>query len=570
MVAPREELHECASRYRASRISEMSWVTKADSIRDRLVLATQLRGRLTRNHSSSKSKSKSQPAKAILAEPLSPESQLPSSFKEVFPLIEPYAYVAITHDPNTGGMLYYVIEPTLLDEDKAILDRLRALLVEELDVDVRKIGSKEDTLKFLKSKVSEVVNTYKIKVDPGTLDKLLYYLTRDFIHLNRIEPLMRDHMIEDISCDGPGVPLYIWHRQYESIPSNVKFESSKELDSFVVKLAYLSGKHISIASPMVDGGLADGSRVQLTYGQEVTRHGSTFSIRRFKADPLSVIDLIKFNTLTADMGAYFWWVIEKKACILVAGGTASGKTTLLNCISMCILPDDKVVTIEDTPELNIPHKNWIASIARVGFGAIGSTAEITLFDLLKAAMRQRPDYIIVGEVRGDEAFTLFQAMATGHGGLSSIHGDSVQAAIRRLESAPLNIPRTLLPTLQLIALQTRIKIGDRPARRLVHVAEVLGIDSSSGELDLNDVYKWEPRTDSFTYSGRSHTIERLAERTGLPLDQVQEEMRRRKTVLDYMVKKDIRRYGDVGAVIRDYYADPIKMFEKARLALLSG
>jgi flagellar protein FlaI len=260
--------------------------------------------------------------------------------------------------------------------------------------------------------------------------------------------------------------------------------------------------------------------------------------------------------------------MEKKACTLVTGGTASGKTTLLNCISMFILPDDKIVTIEDTPELNIPHKNWISSIARVGFGAQGSTAEISLFDLLKAAMRQRPDYIIVGEVRGEEAFTLFQAMATGHGGLSSLHADSVMAGIRRLETAPLNIPRTLLPTLNVIGYTARLKIGDRPARRVVHLAEVLGIDASSGELDLNDVFRWNPRTDSFTYSGRSHTIERLAERAGIALDVVQEEMRHRKTVLDWMVKKNIRRYNDVGGVIRDYYADPHKVYEKARLGLL--
>jgi flagellar protein FlaI len=364
------------------------------------------------------------------------------------------------------------------------------------------------------------------------------------------------------------VPIYIWHRAYESIPTNVAFDETKELDNFVVKLAYLSGKHISIASPMVDGGLPDGSRVQLTYSQEVTRHGSTFSIRRFRADPMTITDLITFNTLTPEMGAYFWYVMEKKACTLITGGTASGKTTLLNCISMFILPDNKIVTIEDTPELNIPHKNWISSIARVGFGAVGSSAEISLFDLLKAAMRQRPDYIIVGEVRGEEAFTLFQAMATGHGGLSSIHGDSVGAAIRRLESAPLNIPRTLLPTLQLVGLQARLRIGDRPARRLLHLAEVLGIDPTSGELDLNDVYRWDPRTDTFAYSGRSHTIERLAERTGASLESVQEEIRHRKTVLEYMVKRNIRRYQDVGAMIRDYYSDPNRVFEKARLGSL--
>src|SRR5208337_3324978 len=241
-------------------------------------------------------------------------------------------------------------------------------------------------------------------------------------------------------------------------------------------------------------------------------NGSTFSIRRFRADPLTVTDLISFNTLTSEMAAYFWYVMEKKACTLITGGTASGKTTLLNCISMFILPDDKILTIEDTPELDIPHKNWISAIARVGFGSVGGSAEISLFDLLKAAMRQRPDYIILGEVRGEEAFTLFQAMATGHGGLSSIHGDSVTAAIRRLESAPLNIPRTLMPTLNLIGLTQRLRIDGRPARRLTHVVEVMGIDASSGELDLNDVFRWDPRTDTFSYSGRSHTVERLAER----------------------------------------------------------
>jgi flagellar protein FlaI len=546
-------------------------VAKMDTVRNKLASAANVRGRLSRNNKTPKDKKKAASAQATVQVEEKPKvgaAEVPSSFKEVTALIEPYAYAAITHDPNTGGLLYYVIEPTLLDEDKVLYSKIHDILVEELDVDVRKVPSKEAAEKLLRAKVEALVKQYHIQVEAEVLDKLMYYLTRDFIHHGKIEPLMRDHMIEDISCDGPGVPIYIWHRAYESIPTNVKFEEIRELDNFVVKLAYLSGKHISIASPMVDGGLADGSRVQLTYSKEVTRHGSTFSIRRFRADPMTITDLITFNTLTPEMAAYFWYVMEKKACTLITGGTASGKTTLLNCISMFILPDNKIVTIEDTPELNIPHKNWISSIARVGFGTVGSTAEISLFDLLKAAMRQRPDYIIVGEVRGEEAFTLFQAMATGHGGLSSIHGDSVMASIRRLESAPLNIPRTLLPTLNLVGLQARLRIADKPVRRLLHVAEVLGIDPSSGELDLNDVFRWDPRTDTFGYSGRSHTIERLAERAGISMGVVQEEMRHRKTVLDYMVKSNIRRYQDVGAMIRDYYSDPNKVYERARLGLL--
>jgi flagellar protein FlaI len=509
-----------------------------------------------------------QQAKLVTPTVVSP-AEVPSSFKEVYLLIEPYAYAAIAKEPKTGGMLYYVIEPTLLEEEKALYSKIRGILVEELDVDVRKIGSLEEAAKFLRSRVEATVKDYKLKIAAETLDKLMYYLARDLVNLGRIEPLMRDHMIEDVSCDGPGVPLYVWHRQYESIPTNIRFDNSKELDNFVVKLAYLCNKHVSIASPMVDGGLPDGSRIQLTYAKEVTRHGSSFTIRRFKADPLTITDMIAFNTMTSEIGAYFWYAIEKKACILIGGGTASGKTTLLNCVSMFIMPDDKVITIEDTPEMNIPHENWISSIARVGFGSIGNSAEISTFDLLKAAMRQRPDYVIVGEVRGEEAFTLFQAMATGHGGLSSLHADSVRAAIRRLESAPLNIPRTLLPTLHLIGVQSRLKINGRPARRLVQLTEVLGIDPSSGEVDLNDVYRWDARTDSFTYSGRSQTIERLAERAGAAVDTVREELLKRKTVLDYMVKKNIRRYHDVGGVIRDYYADPAKTFERARLSLLS-
>lgn len=545
-------------------------MAKTETVGKKPTLGANLRGLLSRNNKGAKSK-KTESAQVTVEVGEKPKvgaAEVPSSFKEVTMLIEPYAYAAITHDPVTGGLLYYVIEPTLLDEDKVLYKKLHDILVEELDVDVRKVASKDAAQKLLRAKVEYIVKQYHIHVEAEVLDKLMYYLTRDFIYHGKIEPLMRDHMIEDISCDGPGVPIYIWHRAYESIPTNVRFDDIKELDNFVVKLAYLSGKHISIASPMVDGGLADGSRVQLTYSKEVTRHGSTFSIRRFRADPMTITDLITFNTLTSEMAAYFWYVMEKKACTLVTGGTASGKTTMLNCISMFILPDDKIVTIEDTPELNIPHKNWISAIARIGFGAIGSSAEISLFDLLKAAMRQRPDYIIVGEVRGEEAFTLFQAMATGHGGLSSIHADSIMAAIRRLESAPLNIPRTLLPTLQLVGLQARLRIGGRPVRRLLHVGEILGIDPSSGELDLNDVFRWDPRTDAFAYSGRSHMIERLAERTGVSLESVQEEMRHRRTVLEYMVKRNIRRYQDVGAMIRDYYSDPNKVYEMARLGLL--
>jgi flagellar protein FlaI len=486
------------------------------------------------------------------------------SFKEVFPLKEPYAYGAIAKDPETKGLKYIVIEPTLTEEEKKQLNKIVEILRETLDMDLKQITKKEDAEEYLRKAIKEVVKKYKIKLE--SLSKIEYYIIRDFIYYGKIDPLMHDHMIEDISCDGYNIPVYVWHREYESIPTNIVFEE-KELDSFVVRLAYLAGKHISIANPILDASLPDGSRIQLTLGKEVTKRGSTFTIRRFRADPLTIVDLISFNTLTSEMAAWFWFIIEKKANILIGGGTASGKTTTLNSLSAFIPPESKVITIEDTPELNLPHQNWIPSIARVGFGPSGSAAEITLFDLLKAAMRQRPDYIIVGEVRGAEAFTLFQAMATGHGGLSSIHADSPIAAINRLESEPMNIPRSLILTLNVIAMQTRVRIANKTARRLSHVVELIGMDPVSKEIVMNDVYKWDPKLDKFLYSGRSILLERLMERYGLTEDKVKLELERRKTVLEWMVKIGVRRYDAVGKIVREYYMDPERIYEKAKLGL---
>ncbi|MFQ5999943.1 MAG: type II/IV secretion system ATPase subunit, partial [Candidatus Bathyarchaeia archaeon] len=372
----------------------------------------------------------------------------------------------------------------------------------------------------------------------------------------------------DISADGVNIPIYVWHREYESLPTNIIFEDVDELNSFIIRLAYLAGKNISIASPMLDATLPDGSRIQLTYGTEVTRRGSTFTVRRFRVDPLTISDLISFNTLSSDMAAYFWYAIENRASILVAGGVAAGKTTVLNCLSMFIKPELKIVSVEDTAELNLPHENWIPSVVRAGFGQDGKgTGAITLFDLLKAAVRQRPDYIIVGEIRGEEAYTLFQAMATGHLGMSTIHGESVSSVINRLGSEPMNIPRSLLTMIDAMTIQLRTEIKGKPARRTLTVTEVVGLDPRTQELLTNEVYRWDAKRDIFLYSGRSYVLERNMKSKGLREEEVREELHRRKTVLEWMVRNNIRRYTDVTAVIRDYYVDPARVYRKARLGM---
>lgn len=486
-----------------------------------------------------------------------------TTFIETYPVSEPFVYVGISQDPEGGTMKYTVIEPVLVKSEKLVLNRVKELLKTALQVDVRTFSGTIDSHKYLRKKILEILSRFNVKMPKSTFEKIMYYLNRDLLGYGVIDPLMKDPSIEDISCDGVNIPLYVWHRDYESIPTNIKFISSELLDSFILRTTYLSGKHISVSEPLIDAALPDGSRIQMTYGTEVTKKGSTFTIRRFKDDPFSIVDLLKFQTLNIQMAAIIWFALENKSSILLSGGTASGKTTTINCFSMFIRPEAKIVTIEDTPEVNLAHTNWIQSVSRSGISGIG---EVSLFDLLKAALRQRPDFIIVGEVRGAEASTLFQAISTGHAGLSSVHADSVKAVFNRLTSSPMNIPRMLIPSVNLILQQSRITIDGKPSRRIVSMTEVLGIDSRTNEFITNEVYAHDQNTDSYKYAGRSYIMEKIGKNRGFSVQQLKEELENRELVLDWMVQKNIRKYNDVTNIIRKYYFEPETLLNEVRTA----
>ena len=440
--------------------------------------------------------------------------------------------------------------------------------MEELDVNLKEIDNREKAENYLKQKIKNLVKKYHLKIPPESVDKLTYYVTRDFTGYGRIDPLMKDHMIEDISADGVNIPIYIWHRQYESLPTNIIFTDSIELNSFIIRLAYLAGKNISIAAPILDASLPEGSRIQLTYGSEITRRGSTFTIRRFKVDPLTISDLISFKTISSEMAAYLWYLIENRASVMVVGGVACGKTTILNCLSMFIKPEMKIVSVEDTQEINLPHENWIPSVVRSGFKVEERQAStITLFDLLRAAVRQRPDYIIVGEVRGEEAYTLFQAMATGHLGMCTMHAESVEAAINRLSSEPMKIPKPLIAMTNVIMVMERTEVNGKPARRVSVAAEIKPFETKINEVLSEEVFRWNPKFDTFAFLGNSALLEKHMKKTGLTEEDVKRELQYRKTVLDWMVQQGIRRHGDVANIIREYYANPNRMFQKARVGL---
>ena len=472
----------------------------------------------------------------------------------------------VTKDPNAkGGLQYTIIEPTLSETDKKNFEIIKKLLITELSVSLSEIKTKHSAEMKLTKKISHLIKKYNLEIPTKNLSKITYYAIRDFIYLGKIEPLMRDHMVEEISCDGTNIPLYIWHREFESIPTNILFETDKELNNFARKVSYVSGKHVSMANPIVDAALPDGSRINLTLGHEITKRGSTFTIRRFRADPITIVDLIKFQTMSADIAAYLWYVAEKNSTMLVAGGTASGKTTALNALASFIRPGQKIVTIEDTQELNLPHENWIPAVSRQNF-TDGQIGEINQYDLLRAALRQRPDIIIVGETRGREAYTLFQAMATGHGGFSSIHADSVEATLTRLASSPMDIPKTLIAnTLDLIYLQLKLRVKDKSVRRVIQISEIAGLDERTGEIRTHEIFKWDPHTDTHTYGGNSIVLNKIKERHGESDEQINYELSKRKLAIEWMVKNNIREHKEVSNNIREFYADPERFSERKRM-----
>lgn len=472
---------------------------------------------------------------------------------DVFPVSKPFSYAIIVKDPLTHELVYEVVEPTILEEEKETFETIRAFLIETLDVIRSELGSEEDAERYLREKVREIIKTYGIKVKKISFEKMLYYFIRDYIGYGKIDVMMREHMIEDISCNGVNIPLYIWHREHESISSSVIFTSEEELDNFIIRLAYRTGRMISIARPVLDSTLPDGSRINMTLGREVTKHGSTFTIRKFRADPLTITDLIKYNTVSSEMAALFWFLIENKHSLFVCGATATGKTTLLNVFSSFIKPDEKIVTIEDTPEMQLYHKNWIRSVSRPSAGA---STQIDIFDLLKAALRQRPDYIIVGEIRGQEAYTLFQAMATGHLGMSTLHADAVEGVIHRLESEPMNISRNLIAGLNVVTIQRRLEKDGSPIRRTVVATEIIGLDPRTNEILTNEIFRWDAATDTYIYSGRSYLIEKIAQTRGITLREARDNIKKKQMILEWMSRQNIRKFRDVTEIIRSYYADP--------------
>lgn len=481
---------------------------------------------------------------------------------EKYPLYEPFAHVIIVQNPKTGELKYILDELQLDQLEKDVYQRILAILLAEIDSPKEEIA---DPRKFFAQKAKEIVDKYRISL--GWLPdvswyKILYYAERDLVGFSTIDPLMRDPNIEDISCDGVNKSVYIWHRNHESIETNLQFENDEVLDNLVVKLVHMAGKHVSSAFPIVDASLPGKHRLAVAYRREITPFGTAFTIRKFREDPYSIIDLINIGTFSEEMAAYLWVCLENRTSIMVIGGTASGKTTSLNAIGCLIKPGSKIMSIEETPELNLSHENWVSLISRQSYGLGGSNVgEVALFDLVKTCMRHRPDLMIVGEVRGQEAYVLFQALATGHGGMCTMHAENVESAVRRLTQKPMDISPAYIPLMNLVMSVQRVhlvKKGIKKAyRRILSVNEVVDFEK------YVNPFKWDPVNDTQIINlESSQLLPTMALKLGVTTKDLLNELFRRRDILHYMREQKIRSYRDVAAVIAEYYARPKEFYEK--------
>jgi len=489
---------------------------------------------------------------------------------ELLPIRQNYSYVRIRYDNRANEYTYEVIEPKLSDDERDVLALLKETLVASVEHIIEEKSAEKE--KYLRRIIEELMATLGITLTPVSKERVMYFLLRDFKGYRVVDVMMNDPNVEDCSCDGVDVPLYIYHRKYGSIRSNLRFSKEVELDGFVVWLAQKCGKHISVASPLLDATIPDGSRLQATLGKHVTKRGSSFTIRRFKENPFTPLDMLKFKTMSTEMMSYLWISIEHGQSMLVCGGTASGKTTTLNAILLFIPPQMKIVSIEDTRELNLPHENWVPALTREGFGGkslvTGKAAgEIDMFDLLTAAMRQRPQYLMVGEVRGKEAYVVFQAMATGKTSYSTFHAEDVQAMVHRMENEPINLPRALITALNIVLLQAQVKVGTKMTRRVKSLTEIVGIDPETNELITNSVYTWNPADDTFNYSGHSYVYEKVRMARNWTPREMEREIKRRVDILEYMKKVGIDSHRKVATIISAYYKDPEKVMREVRAKL---
>lgn len=469
-------------------------------------------------------------------------------------LISPYVSVHIYWSKEHGELIYEIEEPALDDNEKKLLENLERSLEQFINVDVVVEKNTESMIEYIDKTSRLLIDELGLDISEQSYRKIFYFLFRNFAGLNEMEPIIKDYFIEDIECNGIDTPVYVIHRLYRNMRTNVVYRNIDDLGSFVEKLAQRCGKYVSYASPILDGSLPDGSRVNATYTKDISSRGPTFTIRKFTKIPWTPVQLLNMGSLSPEMMAYFWILLEHKANILISGGTASGKTTLLNAIAFFIPPEARVVSIEDTKELNLPRENWLPSVTRSSFGS-QKIGEVDLFSLLKSSFRQNPDYVIVGEVRGKEAFVLFQGMASGHSSIGTVHADSVDTLIKRLETPPISLSPTLINILDSVAIMTHAVINKQETRKLREIVEIVNVDPKGVAL-TNTPFVWNAGENAFYFKKDSKVFQKISKKFGTTLEELNNELQVRARLLYEMQRRKIFDFTQNQKIINQYHKNP--------------
>lgn len=465
---------------------------------------------------------------------------------------------------------YNVFKQKYSSEEKLLLSELRENLVdlaissdESLQVNEDKLLN--DIKNFLFAKLAN--NSQNNAISNEYLDNLARKLFQDLVGYGEIDPLIRDDNLEEIMVIGIDKPVFVYHREYGMMKTNILFKDDGEVMNLIDSIARQINRRIDQESPILDGRLPDGSRVNATI-PPISADGPSMTIRKFKRDPLTIIDLINSKTISVELAAFFWLCFDglgvKSANAIISGGTSSGKTTTLNALSSFINPKERIITIEDTLELQIPHEHVIRMETRPP--NVENRGELTMNDLVKNSLRQRPDRIIVGEVRGSEAITLFTALNTGHSGFGTLHSNDARETITRLTNAPMSVPNIMISAIDFIIMQNRIYRSDGVSfRRISEVAEVSGIEE--GVIQLNKIFEWDPQSDTIKNVGiTSKTLTEIANVSGNSLNSLYDEIKNREIVLQHMVDQNIRSIRDVSTVLEMYYLDSQKVLNRILLA----
>jgi len=477
---------------------------------------------------------------------------------------------------GAGNTYWFGLEPTINEEEEEIRDQIVERLLrdapqkERFDNDDQFIAMIHEMVDEMTATVSSmfsnpVINQTRellgfgeapIKVTEEQLERLKYVVVRDLVNNGPLETLLADEMLEDIHSIGLSA-INMDHKVFPMLTSNIAFKDQEVLTKYLRSMSERIGRPVSDSKPIVDGALLDGSRINIIYSDDVSIQGSSFTIRKFAEETISIIQLVKWKTLSSQMAAYIWLGLESGMSMLVSGETASGKTTTLNAILPFVDHNVKIYTAEDTPEVKVSHTIWQRLITR---DSKNEDSRVEMFDLLKAALRSRPRYIIIGEIRGVEGAIAFQAMQTGHPVIGTFHASNIVKLIQRFTGDPINVPARFFDNLNFAIFQEVVEApGGGIARRITGVSEVIGFDKTADGILTRNMFEWDPVNDEVYFRGmfQSDMLEnKIAPRMGFRSKRdIYDELERRTIVIQRMVDRDLTHFDDVFDLLDVYFKE---------------